>query len=367
MRLLPDDPEIGWTPYLWLVYLLMFFAYLVLGRAGALEWSLSLLAVLVFLVLYFRGYWAPRGAEAWAIVAAITGIGVLFLPVNPGASVFFVYAAAFLGYMTTPRRALGGLAAIAAIAGLEAWLLDVPVYGWLPAIGVSLLIGLANVHFGEVSRKNLALRRAREEVEQLAKLAERERIARDLHDLLGHTLSTIALKAELAAKLTERQPARAGGEIAEVAAIARRTLAEVRKAVSGFRAVGLGEALAGARQALLAGEVTLEEAIAPGELPSQTEGVLALALREAVTNVLRHAGARRCAVRLGRDHEAVWLEVADDGRGGQAREGEGLRGMRERVEALGGRVERSAEAGTRLRVVLPLPGDEPRLAGGAPA
>jgi len=367
LRLLPDDPEIGWTPYLWLAYLSMFFVDLIFGGAGALEWGLSLAAVAVFLVLYLRGYWGPRGVEAWAIVAGITAIGVLFLPSNWGASSFFIYAAAFLGYATTPRRALLGVLGIVAVVALETRLLDVPVYGWLPAVGVSLLVGLANIHLAEVRRKNSALRRAHDEVEQLAKLAERERIARDLHDLLGHTLSTIALKAELAGRLAERDPVRAGGEIAEVAAIARRALSEVRKAVRGFRAVGLDEALVGARQALGAGEVTLEEEIAPGELPPQAESVLALALREAVTNVLRHAGARRCTVRLGHGEGSVWLEVTDDGRGGLGREGEGLRGMRERVEALGGRIERSAGAGTRLRVVLPLQPGEPSLAAGAPA
>jgi two-component system sensor histidine kinase DesK len=365
LRLLPRDPEVGWTPYVWLVYLSMFFVELVAGDAGAGEWWLSLAAVALFLALYFRGYWGPRGLEAWAVVGGITAIGAVFLPFNPGASVFFIYAAAYLGYATTPRRALAGILALELLLALEAWRFAVPPYGWIPGVAFVALIGLTNIHFAENSRKNAALRQARAEVEQLAKLAERERIARDLHDLLGHTLSVISLKAELAERLAPRDPAGAQREIAEVAAISRQALAQVRRAVTGYREVGLAEALAAARQALAAGEVELDERTEPVALAPQAESVLALALREAVTNVLRHARASRCAVRLERSVGEVRLEVSDDGLGGATREGEGLRGMRERVEALGGTVERSVANGTLLRVVLPVPA--PALARRPPA
>jgi two-component system sensor histidine kinase DesK len=205
---------------------------------------------------------------------------------------------------------------------------------------------------------------AQEEVERLAKTAERERIARYLHDLLGHTLSLITLKSELAGKLIEDDPERAGREIREVERISREALREVRTAVAGYRSAGIAEELERTRLALEAADVQLEYFAAPVELQPAQETVLALALREAVTNVIRHAAARTCRVALEQTAVEVRLEVRDDGRGGSAPEGIGLASMRERVEALGGRLERPAGNGTSLRIVLPRRAPAPE--GGMP-
>jgi len=250
--------------------------------------------------------------------------------------------------------ALRWVLAVVAILGVEAWLLRMHPATWIPGIVVGLMIGAANIFFAEQHRNQRQLRLAHDEVERLAKLAERERIARDLHDLLGHTLSVIALKAELAGRLLERDPAAAAAEIAEVQRVSREALAEVRRAVEGYRERGLAAELMGARRALAAAGVAVEEEVEAERLPAAVEGVLALALREAVTNVIRHAHATRCRVTLARRGPEVVLEVADDGRGGLAAEGVGLSGMRERTEALGGRLQRSGEGGTTIRLTLPL-------------
>ncbi len=352
LRLLPNIPELGWTPYAWLIYLFGFWVQPIVGDASPGEWTAHAAATAVFLLFYFRGYWEDN-AGLLACAAGIALLGALFAPTNPGSNVFIIYAAAFLGHLSPVRRAVVALAVLMAALVVLSWALRLHVWFWLPAGVFSILIGGINLHFREVSRANAKLRMAQEEVEHLAKTAERERIARDLHDLLGHTLSLITLKAELAGKLIERDPERAGREIREVERISREALREVRTAVAGYRSGGMPEELDRARLALEAADVKLEYFMAPLDLQPAQETVLALALREAVTNVIRHANARICRVALEQTGGEVRLEVHDDGRGGSAPEGIGLASMRERVEALGGRLERRAGTGTSLLIVLP--------------
>jgi two-component system sensor histidine kinase DesK len=218
----------------------------------------------------------------------------------------------------------------------------------ISAVGVGNHIG-AIAHF-----RGEKLRKADEEIEHLAKVAERERIARDLHDLLGHTLSLITLKAELARKLVDRDPQRAKQEMLEVEQTSRAALADVREAISGYRGEGLAAEVLRARKTLETAGIAVHSDITELPLSPAQETVLALALREAVTNVVRHAQARQCDVRLGQRDNLCTLEIADNGRGADAPEGNGLRGMRERLEALGGSLERQTRGGTRLVIQLPL-------------
>lgn len=353
MRLLPRKPAGSWLPYVWLVYLGFFLLPPILGRPTPQEWALTAAGLIAFLVLYFTGYWLQGRRVLWA-AGGILLLGVLFIPFNSGASCFFIYAAAFLGYAGKPRFAMACLGVLLAILGLEIWLLGLQPWAWGPAAVFSLIIGGVNIHQAEVSRANARLRATQEEVERLAKAAERERIARDLHDVLGHTLSVITLKAELAGKLVARDPERAGREIREVERISREALREVRSAVAGYRSEGLPAEIARARLALDAARVKLEHFVQPVEPGPARETVLALALKEAVTNVIRHSGAQTCHIYLEEKDGEVRLEVRDDGRGGAAPFGVGLSAMRERVEALGGRMERRVDDGTALIVSLPV-------------
>ena len=204
---------------------------------------------------------------------------------------------------------------------------------------------------------------ANDEIEHLAKVAERERIARDLHDVLGHTLSVITLKSELAGKLIDRDPARAGKEIREVEEISRQALSEVRDAIRGYRSQGLAAELAQAKSTLETAGVAVKCETAQVALPALQEGVLSMAVREAVTNVVRHAQARTCCLRLEQRNGSCRLEIEDDGRGGSQNEGNGLRGMRERVEMLGGTLTRDSQSGTRLTITVPLKEVAPKPEG----
>lgn len=369
MRLLPRNRELGWTPYAWLIYLGFFVMEPVLGRGSAGEWSATGLALAVFLPLYFWGYWQDGKPRLYWAIVGIAALGALCAPWNPGASVFFIYAASFCGMLAPPGRAIRSIAAVLLLVAVESWLFGLPFQSWLPAAVFVPLIGGINLHFSEFARERARLR---ETQDRLAQIAERERIARDLHDLLGHSLSLITLKAELAGKLFQREPERAAAEVREVERISRQALREVRSAVAGYRSTGIEGELARARLALESADIACELLVAPVELERTQETVLALALREAITNVVRHAGATSCRLRLEPVGAGVRLEVEDNGRGGLAAEGIGLSAMRERVEGLGGRVERHGEGGTRLLVTLPrrLPPDGEgagALAGTAPA
>ena len=200
------------------------------------------------------------------------------------------------------------------------------------------------------------------EVRRLAAVAERERIGRDLHDLLGHTLSLITIKAELAAKLASRGDSRAEQEIREVERVSRGALREIREAVSGLRRADLDTELANARLACEAGSVRLTIDRRPFDLSPDRQAVLALCLREAITNVVRHAAAGQCRAGLVREDGWIRLTVQDDGRGGAIREGAGLAGMRERVEEAGGTMTIDTARGVKLTVRIPADPQRPTSA-----
>jgi two-component system sensor histidine kinase DesK len=253
-----------------------------------------------------------------------------------------------------PAIAVRWLVLIVLIALVEAWLVPLRPEAWLPAAVFALIIGGTNIHFGEVRRKDAALRVARKDAERLAAVAERERIARDLHDLLGHTLSVIVIKSELASKLAELDPQRAAAEIRDVEQISRNALREVREAIHGYRGERLAQEIENGRRALAAAGVTLEAQLAPLGVEPAAEQALALAVREALTNVLRHARAQRCDVRVERTSDTVRVVVEDDGIGGREQEGAGLSGMRTRLAALGGEMRHDGTRGTRIELLIPV-------------
>lgn len=338
-------------PYVWLVYMGWTFVYpAVLGsRSIFIE---TAVAAAAFLILYFCGYWV-KGRSVLAILVAIAAIGAIVGPVNPWAGTYFVYAAAFVPDVGSTKIAWGIVTGLIAAITLEALLLHLGPWFWAPSIVFTAMIGAVTIRAAEMACANAKLRVAHDEVERIAKVAERERIARDLHDVLGHTLSVIVLKSELASKLTDADPARATAEIRDVERIARESLAELREALAGYRASGLTAEVDRARDVLTAAGVRFECDIDELRLAPREESVLALAIREGVTNVVRHAEASTCRIQLAHDEHGCRFMIADDGRGTLASEGLGLTGMRERIEALGGTFAREVRDGTQLVLTLP--------------
>jgi two-component system sensor histidine kinase DesK len=224
------------------------------------------------------------------------------------------------------------------VAGIDWW--------WL--IALMLLVRGLGLDMVGVSRLGSAIRELHTARRALARMKveeERLRLARDLHDLLGQTLSVITLKSELARGLITEDPARCAQELSEIEQVGRMTLREVRKTVAGYRQPRLSSELDGAQQLLEAAGIEYSIEQLPGELPQPLDAVLAWTVREGVTNVIRHSRARHCVLRFTQDQGWIGVEMLNGREGNEnAREqctsqGSGLHGLRERVSGLGGTLE----------------------------
>ena len=339
--------RIRWSA-LWYLAFLVYLVVQPLFAPSALGWAVAAGSAALFTAFWLRTQVRP--APRWSALA-VTLLGVAVVPVNAGGTVFFVYAAAFAGTMLPRAAAVRWCAGLSVLVAASALVMSIPtlyiLFSVLPPLVSVWIVGLACAEERQREREHAA-EQAR--VEHLSTLAERERIARDLHDLLGHSLTGIVVRAQLA----QRLPAAEGAaEMAAVEELARTALTEVRAAVSGWRRVSLDDEVVVARDALAAAGVELTVARDPGlDLTPSAEHALALALREAVTNIVRHARATRCTVALRSADGRVRLEVADDGVGGGS-DGNGLAGMRERIAVLGGEVVRRTTAGTTVQVTVP--------------
>jgi two-component system sensor histidine kinase DesK len=355
----------GWVfAAIWLFYLLDPLRHAWRTASVALPWRLVTTAALVaFAVgfLWFFVWWRgrrvftgspPRPVEVWRVFAA--GFALLALAA-PGGGQTTLNGLVYLGVaaaMTLPVRQTVVL--LLALVGL---VLGLPraLPGWSPEddfVPQLVLACFAAYGIGQVIVRNAQLARAREQLVDLAVSRERERVARDVHDILGHSLTVITVKAELAGRLLETVPGaeRARTELADAERLAREALADVRATVSGLREVSLTGELVAARRALEAAGITADLPTAVDVVPARLRQPFAWALREGVTNVVRHSGAGWCGVRL----TATCVEVRDDGRGPaeDAGGGSGLAGLRTRAAAAGARLEtgRSPEGGFLLRV-----------------
>jgi len=364
--LVPEALGLGWMPVLLLGYLLFLFMPVLVPSGGdwggRLQWRLwpTLASIVVFLPMYFLAY---RGSAMTRVLCTfgIAALGYGLMASNAFSNTYIIYAAAFVallpGALWTRLLALAGL--LGAYYALSSWL-AFPVFVPVLTAIISVAVFTGNYFQSETVRKRAELKLSHEEVRRLAALAERERIGRDLHDLLGHTLSLVALKSDLAGRLIERDPQAARNEIVEVSRVARDALAQVRRAVTGIRAAGLAAELASAKLLLESDGVTLRYDACEVVVPPDLETVLALALREAVTNIQRHARATLAEVSLTSTGDHVQLRIRDNGVGSAAVPGNGLSGMRERVESRGGRlrIDSTLRQGTCVEITLPLPSRE---------
>jgi two-component system, NarL family, sensor histidine kinase DesK len=269
----------------------------------------------------------------------------------------FVYTAAAGGLRLPPNRnavAVVG-SAVLCVVTMSASETDA---GTIVSISATTLgIGVLFIALGGVIRANIELREARAELAELAVAEERLRFARDLHDLLGQSLSLIALKAQLAGRLLPDRPEEASKHIADLQDVSREALREVREAVSGYRSPTLSGELAGARMALEAAGIEAQFVSPDVSLPPAVEAVLAWTVREGATNVIRHSGAQHATIRIRPGLAAASAEILDDGAGANGTAGgHGLMGLRERVQVLGGELDAGPrpEGGFSLRVSVPV-------------
>jgi two-component system, NarL family, sensor histidine kinase DesK len=316
----------------------------------------TLISLPVFVYLHLCAYFtADVRMRRWYIAGEYL-LGFAVAPFNLAALGYLIFGFFSLAFTVPVRTGAKVIFGSVALYLLEAWLLGERHVWSLVSIGLpGVLLGISALYAAYTTHQQAHLRRSHEEIMRLATLAERERIGRDLHDLLGHTLSVVALKSELARKLIDRDLDAARAEITEVERVARDALSQVRNAVSGIRSTAISAELQAATALLEAHGVKVKCETERVQLPHDRETALALSLREATTNIRRHARATGVTIRLRQEPSQVVMEVVDDGCGGRIVPGNGLNGMRERLGSVGGSltVESAKDHGTRLFVSVP--------------
>jgi two-component system sensor histidine kinase DesK len=356
------DLRVGKSPWVEAVHLVwsvwVFITPTFVPGGYSLRWALLTLGSYpLFVLLYALCLLLPRrtaSRPAYGLIA----LCLVLLPWYPSGISYFIFGCVMLRmhFSQSAFFYIGQLLlANAVFLGAALWIgYPWQSIAWTPIM--TLVIGLVVNVERATKEKDAEIRLSHDEVRRLAATAERERIGRDLHDLLGHTLSLITLKLELSRKLFDRDPAASKRELEDAEAVARHALAEVRSAVTGIRATDLAAELASARLMLESSCVHLDYDLPPVGLSEETERGLALVLREAATNIARHAHASTARIGFARDGRHLQVVVADDGVGGIDGDGNGLGGMRERVARLGGTlaIESPHGQGTRLQLRLPL-------------
>lgn len=358
---------------LWLVFLASPLEAVWARPAGPAR-TLAIVCVALFGVLYLVMFAASVGrrralaaspeadgsgpavnGQGWAW-AGLAGMVVLAVPVVPLAGAASLTLVVYLGVTAvfSLPRPTGAAAVVLLTVGTEVATRLVPGWEgsrWSMSLSV-LFAGAAVLGIRTASQRQVQLMQAKERMAQMAVREERSRISRDLHDVLGHTLTVITVKAELAGRLVEAGSDRAGAEVADIERLARDALADVRATIDAEHHATLPGELSSARAALAAAGIEADLPGATDEVPTERRELFAWAVREGVTNVVRHSRAHRCAVTL----TPVSVSVEDDGGGGTAAggstRGHGLTGLRQRAAAAGARVRtgRSSLGGFLLEV-----------------
>ncbi|NQZ05936.1 MAG: sensor histidine kinase [Algicola sp.] len=311
--------------------------------------------LIVFLICYFRAFAVQELRLAYYILA-ICLIGVALSEINTGASIFFIYAAAFSGNFHNRNIALSALLSVLLFIIFYTILTHKSGYFWIPAVFMSVTLGMQNIHRIEILQKNRELKESQQQIKQLAETAERERISRDLHDLLGHTLSVITLKSALAAKMIDKNlpMAQIRTEIKAVEKLSRETLSQVRGAVRGYNTATIDGELLQAKVATQAATIKLIENIEVTDLNPQVEAELALIIREAITNVIRHADTETVCIALTEVAGQIKLTISDEGQMITKKEQSGMQNMRVRTKNIGGEMTVTYLPNTHLEFVLPV-------------
>jgi two-component system sensor histidine kinase DesK len=327
--------------------------------------TVGITAILLFattFVLPFSFYQRRRRAQReiplalrWAVLAAMA---ILLVVAAPAAGESVVGGTVYIA--VTAVLTLPFVQAWSAVAATVIAVMVIPrfVPGWSLDAFFGLQVVVSSVAawgITQVIARGADLAYAREQLAELAVVAERDRVARDMHDILGHSLTVIAVKAELALRLMSLDPGRARQEVADVERLARQSLADVRETVGGLRRVTLAGELAGARTALQAAGIDAFLPATIDDVPGGRDELYGWVVREGTTNVIRHSGATRCEIRL----RPNGVEVLDDGHGADPGihhdGGHGLRGLSERVEAAGGALSAGPRAAGGFRLAISAP------------
>jgi two-component system sensor histidine kinase DesK len=340
--------------WIWLIFSLYYFVPLYYMPFSLIGHALLIGIYFIFLAIYL---WAStlNSHQVWMPILAIVLLGLAITPYTPGSSTFFTYVGFLIGFCYSTRIYLGVVSLLIAMIVVLQLKFNYPIpYFSLPAI--SGIITVSAWGYIEKLRFDARIRwiQSRQEIEQLAVIAERERIARDLHDILGHTLSSIALKAELAEKLLiQDKHSDAQQHLSELHQIARNSLSLVRQTVSGYKHRGLSGEVMELCGKLRQNGFVVELAGEIPQLSPRAETAMILALTELTTNVLRHSKGNHCQIQFSRNQEQILVCMRDNGDVKKLVPGNGLTGIQERLQALAGDLQSSINRGCEFLISLP--------------
>jgi len=351
----PDDKLDQKWSWVYLINLVFFFVPLFTVKFLLWQYTAMAIALVLFLMCYFWAYRCHR-ADMYRPIIGIVLVSILITPVNPGSVSMFAYAGFFIGYANPWRRYIMVLTALLGvlIALNLLFTLHWPYFLHLgiPVVAAVSLLGWAeqqNMH------QRLAKQRSEDEITQLATTVERERISRDLHDILGHTLSSIILKADLAEKLLAHQQLEASQQqLAELSQIARDALSQVRQSVSGYKHQGLAQEVTKLLSRLRDAGFQADLNGTIPNLDSRIETGIVLALTELVTNVMRHSNGNRCQLSIVQQGSQVQFSLSDNGSVVEICEGNGIKGLRERLAAISAILTLHVQNGVTATIQLPL-------------
>jgi len=324
MRLLPKNTGIGWLPYAWLAFLGFFIIGMFVPPVTGTRVFLNLATLAIFLVTFFRCYWIDHGKQLAIPISIIVALGVSASIINPGASVFFHYASFFAGRLGNLKHSVITITVILIII-VASWYFGGHKLQYLFSGGlVSLALGIMGTQIYHSDMIQRQLNKSEAERKELAVIAERERIARDLHDIVGHALTVVSLKSQVAHKMVGSDP-------------------DIQRAIDD------------AEQALKTAGIkgNFQEIDIPENLACEHEQALSMVLKETVTNVIRHSQATACEIALHNNHKQITMIVNDNGSGFQSQDGNGLKGIRERINSVNGILKISSNNGTRIMVSIP--------------
>lgn len=358
-KLFPE--KYGYFPYIWLIYLAFPIRYLMLETGS--KRIIGFLLLMIFVVVYRQTYATKKSPELWVLIQ----IGIIFICAsfyNIGYLYMNFYPASFLGYIRTKARYFQ-LYAVFVVAVITPFLFQQGA--WMNQdtfFMIPFFVLMMVFPFGmrmQVKRRELQneLNKANEQIHELVKREERQRIARDLHDTLGHTLSLITLKSQLIERVVTSDPDRAKQEAKEIQNTSRAALKQVRELIADMRNSSIQEEIVQVKGILQAANIacTYEEHMQAEETPLFTQNILSMCLREAVTNVVKHSKATCCKVILAKEKGRILLTVNDNGIGIQQNNGEGngMKGMQERLSFIDGTFTVSTgETGTSLICSVPI-------------
>ncbi|MCY9286841.1 sensor histidine kinase [Bacillus haynesii] len=356
----------GFFPYIFLIYLLLPISYLT-NQTSGIKQLIGFGLVLLFLVTYRQLFFISPQKKLFtywlAIQLSIILIYTVFYDINLVFLGFF--SANFIGYYREKKIFRRGLASLVVVlvAPFIYHLLKDPsllnrLFYFLPFLVIMLISPYGIRSMNRRMELEQELDEANQQIKELVKREERVRIARDLHDTLGHTLSLLTLKSQLVQRTIASDPERARKEAREMETTSRAALKQVRELVSDMKTATIAEELIHIQQILRASDITFEYMGGSdfSNIPPVTQNIVSMCIREAATNIVKHSRATHCTISISQTDEKISIAIKDDGMGmnQQTPFGNGLRGMKERLALIDGALDVSTHNGMVLNITVPI-------------